>query len=120
MSLAEAVLVASGTATLETALFGTPMVIVYKVSPLSYAIGKMVISVKNIGLVNIIGGATLVPELIQADANPKRMAAEMLSILTNRHRRDEIRKDLSAIREKLGAPGASVRAARLAYDLINI
>jgi len=120
MSLAEAVLVASGTATLETALFGTPMVIVYKVSPLSYAIGKRVISVKNIGLVNIIGGATLVPELIQANVNPERMAAEMLSILTNRQRRDEIRKDLSAIREKLGEPGASARAARLAYDLIHM
>jgi lipid-A-disaccharide synthase len=120
MSLADAALVASGTATLETALFGTPMVIVYKVSPLSYAVGKMVISVKNIGLVNIVGGKTIVPELIQADANPERMAAEILSILTNRHRQDEIRKDLSAIREKLGEPGASARTARLAYDLINM
>jgi lipid-A-disaccharide synthase len=118
MAGAEAVLVASGTATLETALFGTPMVIIYRVSPISYAVGRMVIHVKNIGLVNIIAGRTIVPELIQGEANPERMAREMLAILANRQRQDEIRTNLFAIREKIGEPGASERTARLAYDLM--
>ena len=74
ISCADLALVASGTATLETALLGVPMIIVYKISLLSYFIGRLFVHVKNIGLVNIIAGKTIVPELIQGDASGERIA----------------------------------------------
>ena len=89
ISCADLALVASGTATLETALLGIPMVIVYKISLLSYLIGRLFVDVKNIGLVNIIAGKTIVPELIQGDASGKRIAAESLSILKNEEKKTE-------------------------------
>ncbi|MGP8154622.1 MAG: lipid-A-disaccharide synthase [Smithella sp.] len=118
ISCADLVLVASGTATLETALLGIPMIIVYKISLLSYFIGRLFVHVKNIGLVNIIAGKTIVPELIQGDASGKRIAIEALSILKNGERRQEMIKELEAIRVRLGEPGAARRAAQIAYDMI--
>jgi lipid-A-disaccharide synthase len=115
---ADIAMVASGTATLETALMGTPMIIIYKVSAPSYYIGKMVINVDHIGLVNIMAGKTIVPELIQEAAIPEAIAAEVIDILTNRERMDDIKTDLSKIRAMLGSPGAAVRAAHLAYEMI--
>jgi len=111
-------IVASGTATLETALLGIPMIIVYKTSPITYFIGKMVVTVKNIGLVNIIAGRTIVPELIQEEAAGANIAQEAWAILTNHERKKEIIGQLAAIRTKLGKPGAARRAAQLAYDMI--
>lgn len=110
--------VASGTATLETALLGTAMVIIYKVSPLSYRIGAKIIRVTHIGLANLIAGKTIVPELIQHDANPDRIAEEVMDILGNETRMHWIKEELNRIREKLGGAGASERAARLACDLL--
>jgi len=118
ISCADLALVASGTATLETALLGVPMVIVYKISLLSYFIGRLIVDVKNIGMVNIIAGKTIVPELIQSDASGKRIAEEALSILKNEERTKEIIKELTAIRAKLGEPGAAIRAAQIACDMI--
>jgi lipid-A-disaccharide synthase len=118
ISCADLAIVASGTATLETALLGIPMIIVYKISPLTYFIGKMIITVKNIGIVNIIAGKTIVPELIQNEANGPRIADEALAILTNDERRHEIIRDLAEIRAKLGTPGAAIRAAKLAWDML--
>lgn len=118
IACADLAIVASGTATLETALLGIPMIIVYKISPLTYFIGKMIITVKNIGIVNIIAGKTIVPELIQNEANGPRIADEALAILTNDERRREIIADLAEIRAKLGTPGAAIRAAKLAYDML--
>ena len=94
------------------------MVIVYKISLLSYFIGRLFVHVKNIGLVNIIAGKTIVPELIQGDASGKRIAIEALAILTNGEKKHEIIKELVAIRAKLGKPGASIRAAQIACDMI--
>jgi lipid-A-disaccharide synthase len=111
-------IVASGTATLETALLGIPMIIVYKISPLTYFIGKMVVTVKNIGIVNIIAGKTIVPELIQGKAAGVNIAGEALAILTNDERRREIISQLAEIRAKLGRPGAAIRAAKLACDML--
>jgi len=111
-------LVASGTATLETALLEVPMIIVYRISWLSYAIGRWIVDVKNIGLVNIVAGKTVVPELIQNDANAVRIAAEALFILKNRERQQDMIKELKGIRAKLGEAGASVRAARIANGLL--
>ena len=118
INCADVVMVASGTATLETALMETPMVILYKVSSPSYYVGKMIIDVSHIGLVNIIAGKTIVPELIQDEANPESIAAEVIDILTNKSRMDNMRNELSKIKGMLGSPGAAERAARLAYGMI--
>ena len=119
ISCADIVMVASGTATLETALLGVPMVIIYKVSPFTYHIGKMFVNVDHIGLVNIIAGKTIVPELIQEEANGERIAAEVMDILMDRARMNNIKEELSQIRNKLGSPGATERAARLAYEMME-
>ena len=118
ISCCDLAVVASGTATLETALLSVPMIIIYKISPLSYFIGKMIVNVKNIGLANIIAGKTVVPELIQEDANGNRIAAEAMDILTNGERKQEMIKELAAIRSKLGDPGAARKTAHLAYDML--
>lgn len=117
ISCADLAIVASGTATLETALLGIPMIIVYRISPLTYFIGKMMVTVKNIGIVNIIAGKTIVPELIQGEASGIHIAEEALSILTDGKRKQEMIDQLAAIRAKLGKPGAAMRAAKLAYSM---
>lgn len=111
-------IVASGTATLEVALLKVPMIIVYKVSLLSYVIGRLIVDVKNIGLVNILAGKTIVPELIQGEASGEHIAREALSILNNGERKQEMIKALAELREKLGESGASARTARLALDML--
>lgn len=118
VSCADLALVASGTATLETALLKIPMVIVYKISMLSYMIGRMIVDVNNIGLANIVAGKTVVPELIQNDACGERIAREALAILKNENRKQEIIKELTAVRARLGEPGAAGRAAQIACDMI--
>jgi lipid-A-disaccharide synthase len=111
-------MVASGTATLETALIGVPMIIVYKISLFTYLMGRIFVNVDHIGLANIIAGKTVVPELIQQDVNPPRMAKEILAILNDVERKNRIKRELAGIREKLGAPGASRRAAHLAMEML--
>ena len=112
-------MVASGTATLETALMETPMIIIYKVSAPSYYVGRMVINVDHIGLVNIIAGKAVVPELIQFEASPEKIAAEVIDILTTKGHMEHIKAELKKIRNMLGSHGAAERVARLAYDMIN-
>jgi lipid-A-disaccharide synthase len=118
ISCCDLVIVTSGTATLETGLLGIPMVIIYKVSLLSALVGRMVINVKNIGLVNIIAGKTIVPELIQSDAHAQRIAAEALAILLSETKRGKIIEDLAAVRSRLGSPGAARRAAQIACNML--
>lgn len=109
MANSDIALVASGTATLETACFGTPMVVVYKTSWLSYLIGRLVIRIKNIGLVNIVAGRTVVPELIQHQVVARRLADAAARFLVDKTLHAETRKALSHVRELLGTPGASGR-----------
>lgn len=111
-------IVTSGTATLETGLMGVPMVIVYKVSLFSELIGRMIIRQQNIGLVNILAGKTVAPELIQRDACGPRIASEALSILFNEEKRQAMIRELNAIRAKLGKPGAARRAAQIACNML--
>ena len=112
-------LVASGTATLETALMKKPMIILYKISFLTYLIGRLMIRVPCIGLANIVAGTQVVPELIQADASPQRIAGEALALLKSPERLAAMERELGRIRERLGAPGASARVARIAYDMLS-
>jgi lipid-A-disaccharide synthase len=118
IAVADAAMVASGTATLETALLETPMVVVYKVSGVSYAIGRRFIRVDHISLVNLIAGCAVVPELIQDDANPERIAAEVRELITRHGKAREMKASLALIRGKLGAPGASQRTAQIACDML--
>jgi lipid-A-disaccharide synthase len=119
IAVSDAAIVASGTATLETALLETPMVVVYKVSTPSYAIGRRCIRVDHISLVNIIAGRTVVPELIQQEANPHRIATEVRELVVQRRKAREMKTALAAIREKLGSPGASRRTAEMACAMLS-
>ncbi|MCC6502960.1 MAG: lipid-A-disaccharide synthase [Deltaproteobacteria bacterium] len=114
----EAAIVASGTATLETALIGTPQVIVYRMSPVSYAIAKSLVKLPHAGLPNIVAERAVVPELIQADATPERMADEVLSMMEGK-KRDEILEGYEEIRKNLGRGGATERVAKAVYDTIT-
>ncbi len=111
VSTAAVALVASGTATVETALLGTPMVVVYRLSPLTYALGRPFVRVARFAMVNLIAERDVVPELIQGDFTPERVAAEALSLLEDRARAERMRADLRGVRAALGASGASQRAA---------
>lgn len=108
---ADAAIVTSGTATLEAGWFGTPMAVVYKTSSLTYAIGRMLVDVNHISLVNIVAGRGIVPELLQHDCTPGRLAATMGPLLADAAAASAMRKDLALVRERLGAGGASARVA---------
>jgi len=111
MKNADVALVTSGTATLETGYYQTPMVIVYRTSWLSYLISRSLIRIRNIGLANIVAGETVVPELVQSNVTPQRLAKEGLGMLSDESRRREIVEKLSIVKEKLGTVGASKRVA---------
>ena len=111
------VVAASGTVTLETAILETPMVIIYKVSPLSYRIGRALIKVKYIGIVNLIAGKKIVPELVQEDASPEKIADTVNNLLKDQVKLEAVKKKLLGIKALLGCPGASRRVAEIALDL---
>jgi lipid-A-disaccharide synthase len=115
----DAALVASGTATLEAAIMGIPMVIAYKVSPLSYWVGRRVIKVPHIGLANLVAGETVVPELIQDEVTPKRLAQEASMILDHGDARENMIRKLKGVRECLGKGGASERTAQIAIQMMK-
>jgi len=119
MQVADLLLVASGTATVEATIMETPMIVVYRVSPLTYLLGNLLIKVKNIGMVNIIAGKTIAPELIQGDVNPEKITSTVLRIIRDPSTLKEMRRELAEVREKIGNPGASLRAARITNELIQ-
>ena len=102
---------ASGTATLEVGLLGTPMIVVYRVSPLTYAVGRLLVDLPFVSLVNLVLGRQVVPELLQAEAEHERMAAAASRLLSRRDRIDAMRAALAELRPALGESGASERAA---------
>ncbi len=108
-----AAIVASGTATLETALLNKPMVIIYKTSWMTYAIAKNVIKIPCIGLVNVVAGRKIVPELIQNNCNPTNIAKAVESILHDKNITEELKK----VKITLGEGGASHRAAKIILSL---
>ncbi len=119
MKHSDAVMVASGTATLETAILGTPMVILYKMSHLSYLLGKTMVKIKNIGLANIVAGKTVVPELIQKEANAGRIAEAVRPLLMDKATNEAIRRELAVVSERLGEGGASARTAEWVLDMMD-
>jgi lipid-A-disaccharide synthase len=113
LASADAVVAASGTATVQAALHDAPMVIVYRVSPLTYAIGRKFVQVRTYGMVNLVAGRSVATELIQEALTPARVAAEAVTLLTDASRVATMRADLADVRARLGGPGASARAADL-------
>jgi len=116
---ADLALAASGSATLETALLGTPMVIMYRLSPVSYSIARLLVRVPFIGMPNLILGEAAVPELIQEEVRPERIAAEAQAILSDPARAARMRSDLARVRARLGEPGAARRAAEIAARMLG-
>jgi len=113
------VITASGTVTLEAAIAGAPMIIVYKVSHFSYWLAKRLVRVEHIGLANLVAGKRVVPELIQHQASTDKIAHEALQLLRDENRLAEIRRQLGRVARRLGAPGASQRAAQVAINLLS-
>jgi lipid-A-disaccharide synthase len=119
MNLSDLLITASGTATLEGALLGKPMVIVYKVSPFSYWIGRALVRIDHIGMVNLVAGKRIVPELLQREATPGRIAAEALRILKDPALQHRMVESMGEMRQRLGDPGAAQRAAHIVCSLLE-
>lgn len=111
LAAADLVLTASGTATVQTALHNKPMVIVYRLSPLTYALGRRFVKVDTFGMANLLAGERVVPELIQDDFTPERVRDEALRFLRDEAYTADVRARLAAAMRTLGGPGASERAA---------
>lgn len=113
MAAADVLLIASGTATLQAAVVGTPMILLYKTTPMTYRLARWLIRVKWIGLVNLVAGRTVVPEVIQDDATADRLCREVRRLLTDQEAYNGMKNGLADVRRSLGEPGASLRAARV-------
>jgi lipid-A-disaccharide synthase len=111
LAAADVAIVASGTVTVQAALHGCPMVVVYRLGPLSYRLGKPFVHVDTYAMVNLVAGRRVVPELIQDGFTPEAVASEALRVLTDAAHAARVRGDLAEVRARLGAPGASRRAA---------
>ncbi len=115
----DAVLTVSGSVTLQLSLVGTPMAILYKVAPLSYRIGKLLIKIKSVGLPNIVAGRKIVQEFIQETAEPHSMGDEVLRLLDDQVYRKKIEQDLAEVRQLLGDPGCSVRVSAMIAEMLS-
>ena len=111
LAASDVVITASGTATVQTALHGTPMVVVYRLSPVTYKLGKPLVRVSMFSMVNLVAGRRIVEELIQDGCTPEAVARETVELLTNPDRVADMKEQLAIVREKLGGTGASGRAA---------
>jgi len=118
MAACDLVMVASGTVTLELALLGIPMVVTYRIAPLTYFLGRHLITIKFMSLVNLVAGREVVRELIQNDFTPEKLAATLRDIWPGTARREAMTRELAEVCLRLGRPGASRHAARLALNLI--
>jgi lipid-A-disaccharide synthase len=119
LASADVALAASGTATLQAALHDTPMIVVYRLSKVTYMLARQLVSLDMFAMVNLIAGEKIVPELAQKAFTPEAVAAEAVSMLTDRDRIARIRAGLARVREKLGGPGASRRAAEAVLRVVR-
>lgn len=111
LAASDVALTASGTATVQAALHERPMVVVYRLSPVTYRLGLRLVHVDMFAMVNLIAGRRIVPELLQDDFTPDRAADEIVALLTDAERQAGMREALREVRQRLGGPGASGRAA---------
>jgi len=118
LAAADAAIVSSGTATVEAALLDVPMVVVYRVTPLTALLAKPLVRTSYFSMVNLIAERTVVPELIQKDFTPKRVADEVLGLLNDPRSRQALRAGLAEVRTRLGPPGAVDRAAEAIVSLL--
>ena len=119
LASADLAFVASGTATLEAALCGTPMVVVYRTAAATYALAKALVKLRWISLVNIVAGREVVPELLQDDVNAARLEREAAALFDSPERLGQMRADLAEVARKLGPPGASERAADAILEVLE-
>jgi len=115
----DAIVAASGTVTLQAAIQGTPAVIIYKVSPVSAWLAKLLVRVPHVGLVNLVAGRELAPELLQDQATGDNIARAIQGMLENEEELNRLRRRLIALRDVLGGAGASDRVAELALGMIH-
>jgi len=119
LQAADAVVTASGTATVQTALHGKPMVVLYKLSPLTYRLGRRMARVEMYAMVNLIAGKRIVQELIQGDCTPESVAKEAIRLCNDTDYREQMIDHLAEVCRRLGGPGASERAADAVLDVIH-
>jgi lipid-A-disaccharide synthase len=119
LAAADVAVVSSGTATVETALIGTPMVVIYRVAPLTAAIARRLVRTPYFAMVNLIAGKKVVPELIQDSFTPQNVALEVELLLHSPEAQNEMRRELAVVRERLGPPGAIDRAADIIAAMLN-
>ena len=119
MAGADVLFIASGTATLQAAIIGTPMVIVYKLPWLTYLLARLLVRVHSIGLANLVAGRPFIPELIQHQATPARLAEEARRILDDASYRERMRTEMTRVKSLLGPPGASERAAAMVLQQLD-
>jgi lipid-A-disaccharide synthase len=118
MRAADLLLAVSGTVTLEAAILGTPMIITYRVGSLTWLLARLLVRVRYAGLPNLVMNDAIVPELIQPDATPARLAAVAEEMLDSPARQTQMRAALAEVRARLGMPGAAERAAREVVALL--
>ncbi|HWF13735.1 MAG TPA: lipid-A-disaccharide synthase [Candidatus Acidoferrales bacterium] len=119
LGAADLAIVSSGTATVEAALMDAPMIVVYRLSPLTAGIARLLVRTPMFAMVNLIAGKRVVPELVQKEFTPDRVFGEAIRLLDSAGARAEMRLGLAEIREKLGPPGAIERAANLIVSMLN-
>jgi len=119
MDVSDLVIVSSGSATLETAIMKKPMVVIYKTSFLTWLFARNLIKIPDIGLVNVVAGKRIVPELVQFQVTPSNIARESLAILNNKTKQGDIKESLRRIEERLGEKGAVERASHLIHKLLS-
>jgi lipid-A-disaccharide synthase len=117
LAAADVALVASGTVTVQAALHECPMVVVYRLSPVTFRLGRPFVKVDTFAMANLVAGHRVVPELIQEDFTPEAVAREALRVLTDQEHAARVRRDLSEVRRRLGDAGASRRAAAAILDV---
>ena len=117
MRHADLLLVTSGTATLESACFGTPLLVLYRMSRLSWWIARRLVRIPDIGLVNVVAGRRIAPEFLQDAVEPNTLAPVVLELLKDLEKRSEMTRQLSEVKDRLGTPGAAARVADLALEL---
>jgi len=119
LGAADVAIVSSGTATVEAALMDTPMIVVYRLAPVTAAIARWLVRTPMFAMVNLIAGKRVVPELVQKDFTPEKVANEVIRLLDSKEVRSEMRRGLAGVREKLGPPGAIERAADIIAGMLG-